>query len=408
MGAISQNRRSTRPASTQPRTAGGSTAVRPVGPTRDIKPLTRALLAVRAGGRCEFDGHNKYLFRHRLTLTEGNFAQAAHIVAFSTHGPRGRVKALTKTQLNDVNNLMLLCGECHKLIDDHPDRYTVATLRAFKRRHEKRISELTAMHPEYKTTALILKANIGNRPVAISLAQAQAAVAPRYVDSDEPCMIDLTALPDTGKEAFYASAAAAIDEKVTRLYADRVDGSRASHVSVFALGPMPLLMHLGNRLSDKIDADLYQRHRQPESWTWKTKGDAALYTSRRLVEGVDPVKVALVLSLSGAIPISSVSAQLSAGFSIYELTLDGAVPNPNFLRRRDDLRLFEQTFQQLLRVIAKDHVGLTEIHLFPAVPAPAAVACGRSLFHKVDPTLVVYDFNKNTGGFSPTIRINQS
>jgi len=167
-------------------------------------------------------------------------------------------------------------------------------------------------------------------------------------------------------------------------------------------------MHLGNRLSDKVDADVYQRHRQPESWTWKTKGDAAQYTSRRLVEGVDPVKVALVLSLSGAVPIASVSAQLPAEFSIYELTLDGAVPNPNFLRRRDDLRLFEQTFQQLLRVMAKDHVGLTEIHLFPAVPAPVAVACGRSLFQKVDPALIVYDFNKNTGGFSPTIRINQS
>lgn len=397
-----------RPTPARAKAATMSSSVRSVNAQRDIKALTRVLLAVRAGGRCEFDGHNKYLFRHRLTLTEGNFAQAAHIVAFSTQGPRGTVKALSKTEINDVNNLMLLCGDCHKLIDDHPDRYTVATLRAFKRRHEKRISELTAMHPEYKTTALVLKANIGDRPVAISLQQVQAAVAPRYVDSDEPCMIDLTALPDTGKEAFYTSAATAIDEKVTRLYADRVDGSRVSHVSVFALGPMPLLMHLGNRLSDKIDADLYQRHRQPETWTWKMKGDPAKYSSKRLVDGTNPTKVALVLSLSGAIPIASVSAQVSPEFSIYELTLDGAVPNPNFLRRRDDLRLFEQTFQQLLRVIAKDHVGLTEIHLFPAVPAPVAVACGRSLFHKVDPTLVVYDFDKHTGGFSPTLRINQS
>ncbi|MGA7617103.1 MAG: SAVED domain-containing protein [Thermoanaerobaculia bacterium] len=406
MKNIAKTRLATGSTRARTRAATLSSAVRSVNPTREVKPLTRVLLAVRAGGRCEFDGHNKYLFRHSLTLTEGNFAQAAHIVAFSTQGPRGKVKALSRAHINDVNNLMLLCSECHKLIDDHPDRYTVSTLRAFKRRHEKRISELTAMHPEFKTTALVLKANIGGRPVAISLPQVQAAVAPRYVDSDEPCMIDLTALPDTGTEAFYASAVAAIDEKVTRLYADRVDGSRVSHVSVFALGPMPLLMHLGNRLSDKIDADLYQRHRQPESWTWRTKGDPAQYASRRLVEGSNPAKVALVLSLSGAIPLAAVSDQLSPEFSIYELTLDGATPNPNFLRRRDDLRRFEQTFQQLLRVIAKDHVGLTELHLFPAVPAPVAVASGRSLFHKVDPALVVYDFDKNLGGFRKTIRIN--
>lgn len=60
----------------------------PVHPVRKIPELQRLLLTVRAGGRCEFDGHNKYLFRHSLTLTEGNFSQTAHIVAFRMVGRR--------------------------------------------------------------------------------------------------------------------------------------------------------------------------------------------------------------------------------------------------------------------------------------------------------------------------------
>lgn len=384
-----------------------ASAVKTLHATRDIKPLTRLLLAVRAGGRCEFDGHNKYLFRHSLTLSEGNFSQAAHIVAFSSMGPRGRAKKLPKGEINSVDNLMLLCPECHKLIDDHPERYSVSTLKSFKRRHEKRIHELTAMHPEHTTTAVVLKANIGTRTVDISLPQIQEAVAPRYVDSQEPCMIDLTALTDTGKTNFYETAAAAIDEKIARLYQNRVDGSRIAHLSVFALAPIPLLMHFGNRLTDKIPADLYQRHRSPETWKWKKTGTPASFVVRRKTEGADSSKVALVLSLSGTIHDASLNPHVTGEFSVYEITLDGAVPNPNFLRLRDDLMAFENVYQHALRLIAKNHHGLTEIHVFPAVPAPVAVACGRAVLKKVDPLLIIYDFDKAAGGFRPILRINE-
>ena len=65
-----------------------------------LRDLTRLLLVVRAGGRCEFDGHNEYLLHHPLTLTPGNFAQMAHIVAFKEDGPRGK-SPLRPTYIND-------------------------------------------------------------------------------------------------------------------------------------------------------------------------------------------------------------------------------------------------------------------------------------------------------------------
>src|SRR5437899_10670064 len=95
--------------------------------TRKIQPLTRVLLFVRAGGRCEFDGCNKFLLEHHVTLTEGNFAQMAHIVAFQPDGPRGN-GAHRPENINEITNLMLLCPECHKLIDDDPAKFTFRTL----------------------------------------------------------------------------------------------------------------------------------------------------------------------------------------------------------------------------------------------------------------------------------------
>ena len=102
----------------KPKSRQGSagTATKPTSPvvevTRRIPQITRLLLFVRAGGRCQFDGCNKFLLEHPLTVAEGNFAQVAHVVAFSRQGPRGARSR--PARINDVGNLMLLCPQCHK------------------------------------------------------------------------------------------------------------------------------------------------------------------------------------------------------------------------------------------------------------------------------------------------------
>src|SRR3974390_2079523 len=90
--------------------------------SRHIPEATKILLAARAGGRCEFRGCNRYLFEHPLTLQRGNFSEHAHIVAFSELGPR-RMDGPRPDDINSPDNLVLLCAQCHKLIDDRPEDY---------------------------------------------------------------------------------------------------------------------------------------------------------------------------------------------------------------------------------------------------------------------------------------------
>lgn len=378
----------------------------PVRTVRKIPEVQRLLLCVRAGGRCEFNGDNKYLFRHSLTLTEGNFSQVAHVVAFSERGPRGRrPSGRVRTEIHDIKNLMLLCSECHKLIDDHPGDYSVRTLRRYKAKHERRIKHLTSLKPGSLTTALVLQGNVAGQRFTLPPEQLHEAVAPRYPKNDDPVLIDLSSITDAGDDAYLTTAIRKIDEELPRLYSDHLDGRRVDHISVFAIASIPVLIYLGSRLSDKVPTDIYQLHRGTENWTWPDRGVPVEYAFRTVREGGTGGDAALLLSLSGPIDPASLPAAIGPTVTVYELRLASATPNPQFLTRRGDLAEFEREYQLALRVIAQNHPGLKLIHLVPAVPAPVAVTCGRALL-RVDPPLLVYDYRRSQGYF-PTRTITK-
>ena len=371
----------------------------PVKRIRGINQATQLLIFVLAGGRCEFDGCNKYLLEHPLTLKQGNFGQMAHIVAFSEGGPRGKTGG-RPVDINDVSNLMLLCPQCHKLIDTHPDRYSRSTLEKYKSRHEDRIKHVTGLGPDLKTTILQLKANIGNQAVDIPVAQVVEAVTPRFPTDMKGFVIDLTAIHGE-KKPFIKTACDEIERKIRELLAPGMDVEKTRHISLFALAPMPLLIFLGKQLSNKIPVDLFQRHRDCEDWTWKNIGDPVSYKFKNLRRGKDLSKVALILSLSGKIHVKKLPKEIDEFFYIYEITLDSQLPSPIFLKTRDNLIVFKDFYQSSLRKIMRDHGSVIKtIQLFPAVPAPVAVLVGRELLPKVDPGLRVYDFDKSKGGFN--------
>ena len=73
-------------------------------------------------------------------MAKMNKAYIAHIVADQPGGPRGdeiRSPKLAK----DIRNLMVLCDECHRTIDnlENLETYTEALLLEMKSDHENRI-----------------------------------------------------------------------------------------------------------------------------------------------------------------------------------------------------------------------------------------------------------------------------
>lgn len=83
-----------------------------------------------------------------------------------------------------------------------------------------------------------------------------------------------------------------------------VDNPQA-HLSLFPFAPIPIIAKLGWLLSDKKSVDIYQKTRQPDTWSWMTTectNDFEILIDRITPdERVD--RVAIVISLSGDIAL---------------------------------------------------------------------------------------------------------
>lgn len=363
---------------------------------------TRVVLFAVAGGRCEFDNCNRYLLQHHVTHRAGNFAEMAHIVAFSPDGPRGE-SDLSTAERNDISNLMILCPICHKLVDDNPQLYPVNTLKEFKRDHEVRIHMLTEAKADKQIVPLVLKGTIGDSPVAIPVPDMQAAVAPFYLDPRDVDEIDFTAGAELRTEAYWKAGAEIIGERVFRFYERLRQGDR-TNISVFALAPIPFLVFLGSCLSNKYPTALFQRHRDSEDWKWKEDEDPVEYDCRVVRSGIDVRRVALLLSLSGSIPECDYAGRLDATFTVYEIVPRGTTPSFEHMRVRASLEAFRSRYRDTLQRIVSRHEGAREIHVFPALPAPAAVAAGLDWMRKTHPGLVIYD-KGGARGFEKALEI---
>lgn len=375
--------------------------------SRSYSSETVVKLWVRSGGRCEFNGCNEYLLTDNLSLDDSNLSNIAHIVALSTKGPRGN-DPLQSEKRNEVENLMLVCTKHHHIIDDKKlvGKYPKEKLRQMKQTHEERIFRLTDMKPGEKTFTICFKAKIAGEIVQVPLDQMEGAIYPRYPMNKKPLEVDLTGFPDAEDESSWTLGMKMISEALTKYYHPGVESGSIRHVSIFGLAPIPLLMFFGNQLSNKVTTGLYQRHRNPEEWKWKTGGETVTYKTRVMKTGSDKSKIALALSLSGPTAFESLPEDVRKDYTVYEVTLDGITPNTSFLRKKEDLVGFQAAYQKLLGEIRRTHGAIDEILLFPAVPAPVAILCGRELLKKVHPAMKIYDLNKKKGGFSHILTIN--
>jgi len=357
-----------------------------------------------AAGRCEFLGCNKPLWRDGLTWQEANLAHIAHIIAASPDGPRGN-KELSKKLAKDFSNLILVCLEHHKLIDTkkYEKKYTVDLLRGYKETHERRVHIQTSTKEEMKTTILIFKAKIGDRMVDIPYVHTVEAIAPRFPANEKAITLDYTNFDTSTKKEYWQQLNSQIKRDIELHFKKPCS---ITHLSIFAIGPIPLLMYLGKCIGNIIPADLYQRHRDTQNWTWKAdKGNRQFrYIIKSHSTNCRSKKITLVLSLSGKIHPQEIEKIVSHGTPYYEVTIKN--PSPLFLNSRDKLVQFQRVYRGLITKIRQRHGAECQINLFPAVPAPIAVSCGKELLPKVDPVISVYDRVDDKQGFKYALKLN--
>lgn len=394
-----------------------TTTRKPTKPKRAAKPKPKARapipewialrLWVKAAGRCQFNGCNEDVYTEKLTLKKQKLGEIAHIVAAEKDGPRGD-DPLPMKDRNKFDNLMLVCRPHHKHFDhQYVADYPADLLRKWKKEHEKRVQWLLSSGPVAKTKIVRIRVKIGTELVSCTEDDIREAIAPKYPADEHFIDVDLRPVPEIADDAYWQTCKQIITDHIKHLHQPSTATAPADHISVFAVAPIPLLIHAGRSLGNKIPAMLYQRHRTPETWKWKPDGLPAIFTCTRIADGADKKRAALIMSLSGKVSTSQIPDELLAGCDVYELTLEGQAPNPSFMNTMEDLERFRTAYQQALAAIRLEKPDVSEVHLFPAIPIPVALCCGRELLEKAHPCLVVYDRNKKTDKFQYALRVNE-
>jgi hypothetical protein len=341
-----------------------------------------------------------------VTQEQVNIAEKAHIYAFAPAGPRGR-GGLAADELNQVGNLMLVCHDCHRKIDRESDggRYTAGLLRSWKQQHEDRVERITGISPEVSSHVVLYGANIGQYGSPLTYAAARAALFPsRYPASDRPIELgSVDGMTHDHTPEFWTEESRNLERRFDHRIRQPLARGEIGHLSVFALAPQPLLIRLGELLTDISEVDVFQRHREPQSWHWldDSEGDAIRTVEPEAAEG----EPALVIGLSGTVSDDRITSAVRTPVSIWRITIDK--PHNDWLRCRSQLEAFRRAARAVMDRIKAVHGQDASLHIFPAAPVAAAIELGRIRQPKADLAWRVYDQNQQLGGFAPALDIGK-
>lgn len=381
---------------------------------KKIPDAERLAVWVRCGGRCAIC--NKYLLEGGLTYREVSLGELAHIVGQqdSDGSPRGRAD-LASNQRDLADNLMLLCADEHDEIDDSKTLsiFTVDRLRTLKQVHEDRIRYVTGLAEDRSTTVLRLVAQVRGNEVELSRETIASTVIssaqrfPRFLESynRHGFEIDLRHIPNEmqADQQYYDTAKETIDRVIERRLNDGIARDEVAHLSVFGFARIPLLVYLGSRLDDTVPTDVYQKHRDTETWLWSSRAPVVEFSIETFTEPADVTEAILVLNISGTIQTSELPQNLS-GLRAYRIAPVKCEAGQDILRNRDSLQNFSATLRQLFSQIELTHKGIRRLHVFAAIPLSAAITLGRIRIPEVNPSLVLYERTEK-GDYRPVMEI---
>lgn len=377
--------------------------------SRYIKREVERELWARAGGRCQFDGCNRLLYKSPITQEQVNISEKAHIYSFSEDGPRGWGAFVTnKNKLNDIDNLMLMCHDCHKTIDQDKKgiKYSATLLQTWKNEHEQRVVISTGIAPDKKSHVVFYGSNIGDQKSPLQRMESMEAMFPnRYPAEEQPIKLSMDCSHEDSTIEFWKTESAHLERIFIKQIEPRIDENNSAHFSLFAMAPMPLLIQLGTLFTDKIPVDVYQPIREPKTWKWQTSPDNFDFhvLSREKMNGV-PV---LVISLSGRIAHDRVISILGDDVSIWEITVDEEFLHNDFMKSSVQLSMWRRSLRKLMEKIKQVHGQKTTLHIFPAMPVACAIEFGRIRMPKSEMPWVIYDQNHKHNKFIETITIGE-
>lgn len=366
--------------------------------SREIKPHTERMLWAVSAGVCEFRGCCNKLYTHHVTKENINLAEKAHIYAFSKGGKRPSMLRLT-ARINDIENLMLVCERCHKLIDSVDTDYSAEQLIEMKKEHEDRVAKLVSIKPDLQSEIIIYNANIAKRAIKISDFVAKSGIIPEHYPAR---LIPINFSPDLSLFDNDSNYWSVMEKHLEHQWYQFEPVLRDKHISLFAIAPQPLLFKLGMLVNRNYNVDVRQSQGSIDDWKWKSSKQTAQIQTIIISETAPSEDVIVTFELTAKLSEQELRQEFGSG-TIYRITTSNC--SPEIIKSHQDLRAVMDEYRMVLNKIRKSHQQKIKIKLVPIAPVSVSIEAGRQLM-KGDPQVSIYDRNYITKEWTEALVLN--
>lgn len=367
---------------------------------REIADPKKLILMGLCGGKCEFRGCEKSIVQDILTGEKSNFSNYAHIVASSANGPRGD-KVLSSKLSNDENNIMVLCRDHHKEIDDFPEKYTVNILKDMKREHEAYIKDLMNITKESSVIGVKYTANISDRVTKIN----DEDIRKCAFRQNKYCKGEIINLSDNkaderNNSKFYEFERDNIKNNFFQCIKPLLKKEKVHKFFLCAIAPQPLLIYLGTLFSDITDVEVQQLQREPiQEWYLGNERNDKFDVKLNIPEKKYS-KVALNISITADISEQRIRNVLGKECDI--IKVESTIHGNDIIKNESQLETYNKKIREAYEKIKDIYGRDCEINIFPAMPISIAIETGRCWMKKAHPKLTIYD-EKN--GFKKALEV---
>jgi len=361
-------------------------------------------LIADSGGRCNFPGcGEKVIYEYE----DGNFVKIVefcHIIGESSRGPRGHP---TKSELmkKDPENIILLCANHHKIIDNNVDVYSVDTLKQMKTNHTQWVNERLDGLKEAVWTLVLHSGNVtgtGAPNLDIELIF-QDFFGSHIIDETEALVFD-EFLTKTKNWLKYKK----IQEEWWERFKNQEE--KPKKYIICSINFNPLVIHLGYLIHNTNTFDTYQYHSDENTWKWKPLKDEDANQEFFHVESpkdkdTTNTEIVLSISITGMVNKDDIFKAVGEDLRIISISVD--TPDRSWLKYKEELLEFQTKYTRLIDSIIQLYPALKRIHLFYAGPTPMAFIIGSYINPTIHPEFILYNYYKNDSpNYTKAIEIN--
>lgn len=382
---------------------------------------TEKTLWSNAKEHCQICGRD--LSMHYSTKQKGNLAQIAHIEATGINGPRNNTE-LENT--NELENLMLLCYDCHRVVDFiSPEQYTIELLKKIKNEQEKRVKSLlnTLTNP-HSYPIKICNRLYGNDLLTPTDSDIIDALNNKNLsissDSLKKHLLENSNWDKKeGHNPKYWEDFFQIYKKQIIFIKDQIEQSNAHYnsggISLFLYHGISEMVMLGNQFGDTVNINVFQKHRDENkefNWTWPNEKDKSGQINLEFIPNIEKnssgeLEGLLIVALSSDIDVNNLPNNLynkDYVLPTIKIVSNQTIKKTTLIAKESDFEKAKITINQSLKKM-KDEWRLNKIHLVIIAPQVINFHVGCAIQSKYQGEVVCYEKNTTSNLQEPTICI---